>query len=70
MSKESKEIQKDEPKIIDEMKPLKDYLQGKSTTHEFIDECRNIHKTETAEFEVLPLKPLPDNNRMESTKSE
>lgn len=42
-----------EVKIIDEMKPLKDYLQGKSSTIEFIEDCREIRETKDAEFENL-----------------
>lgn len=46
--------------IVDEMKPLKDYLQGNSSTQEFIQECRNISKTENAEFEIIEPKKLTE----------
>lgn len=45
-------------KVIDEMQPLKDYLQGKSSTIGFIEKCREIIATENAEFEILEPKQL------------
>lgn len=59
----SKEIQKDEFKRVDEMQPLKDYLQGKSSTQTFIEKCREISKTEDIPHEVIEPKQLPSNNK-------
>jgi len=52
------------PKIIhNEMKPLEDCLKGKSSTEDFINECRQIRETEEADFEVIEPKQLPSNNK-------
>jgi len=52
---------KQEIKIIDEMQPLIDYLQGKSSVVQFIEECRTIQKTENVEFEIIEPLLLPTN---------
>ena len=56
-----KDIQK--PILVDEMKPLKDYLQGKTGAVEFVEQCKNISKTEDADFEVIEPKQLPKPNQ-------
>lgn len=42
----------------DDMKPLKDYLLGVTSTVEFVEKCREIKKTEDAEFEIIQPKQL------------
>ena len=57
------EIQNNDVKVVDEMKPLKDFLLHRSTTAEFIEECRIISATENIDHEIVSPKLLNDGNK-------
>lgn len=57
---QSNSLQK--PEIIDEMKPLKDYLLGKSDTVEFVEKCKEIRTTEDIPCEIIQPKQIENGN--------